>query len=107
MIAMLFQDNARRRLSREERFCRSMCSPEQKHAGCAAGYAAVRDLFEEVLREAAMANRTRTARSKRKHVALCPEVVEYRLEAARYHPRADLLHVHRVGAGSRRVEIRR
>jgi len=33
-----------------------------------------------------MANLTRGARSKRKHVALCPEVVEYRLEAARHHP---------------------
>jgi hypothetical protein len=48
MIATLFQDNARRRLSHAERFCRSMFSPEQKHAGCVAGNAAIRDLFKDV-----------------------------------------------------------
>src|SRR5215470_12247967 len=49
--------------------CR-MSGSEQKHAWCMADYAAVRDLFEEVLRQTAVADRVvHTARSDGKHVA--------------------------------------
>jgi hypothetical protein len=56
IIAALLSDHACRRLSYEERFRRSMCGPEQKHARCTAGYVAVRDLLEEMLCQAAIAS---------------------------------------------------
>jgi len=80
----------------------------QQHARCIAGYAPVRDLFEEVLRYAAIADISVHARADGEHVARPgPQIVEHGLEPTRHYPPADLLRIHGGGTGSRVVEPRR
>jgi len=70
--------------------------------------APIRDLFEEVLRQAAIAVISTRARADGEYVAWPgPQIVEHRFEATRHYPPANLLRIHGSGPGGRAVEPRR